>query len=173
MEVAIDLAKQVGAMISSLCTSDLFVYAFDSSAYPIKFEGHELTHWEKAFKGIRARGNTSCGVALEWMRKKKQYAEQVLMITDEEENTHPFFIQALQRYSYDLKTEPNVCIVKTRGASNRLERDCRKAGVPCDTFDFDGDYYSLPNLVPMLCQPSRVELLMEIMEYPLPKRKTQ
>ena len=40
-------------------------------------------------------------------------------------------------------------------------------------FMFDGDYYSLPNLVPFLTKPSRVELLMEIMEYPLPKRKTR
>ena len=32
------------------------------------------------------------------------------------------------------------------------------------------DYYSLPNLVPLLARPSRLDLLMEIMEYPLPKR---
>jgi hypothetical protein len=171
MDIAIELAKQVGALISSLCTSDLFVYAFDSSAYPIKISGHELSHWEKAFKGINAAGNTSCGVALEWMRKKKQYVEQILMITDQEENTSPFFIQALERYNYDLNTQPNVFIVKVGGASNLIERDCRKVAIACDTFTFKGDYYSLPNLVPLLCQPSRVDLLMEIMDYPLPKRR--
>jgi len=173
MEMAIEVAKQVGAMISSLCTSDLFVYAFDTSAYPIRVKGQELTHWEKAFKGIHAMGGTSCGVALEWMRKKKQYVEQILMVTDEEENTSPFFIKALERYTYDLKTQPNVCIVKVGGHSNQLERDCRNAAVQCEVFRFDGDYYSLPNLVPMLSKPGRVELLMEIMEYPLPRRKTR
>ena len=171
MELAIEVSKQVGAMISSLCTSDLFVYAFDTAAYPILIKGHELSDWERAFKGIRAMGGTSCGVALEWMRKKNQYVEQILMITDEEENTAPFFIKAIERYSYDLKTQPNVCIVKVRGHSNQIQKDCRKVSVPCDIFRFDGDYYSLPNLVPMLTKPSRVELLMEIMEYPLPKRK--
>jgi len=171
MDEAIEVAKNIGAMISSLCQADLFVYAFDTTAYPITVKRDELVHWEKAFRGIQASGATSCGVALEWMRKKKQYVEQILIITDEEENTGPFFIQALDRYSYDLKTEPNVCIVKLRGASDQIERDCRKAAVMCDTFRFDGDYYSLPNLVPLLSQPSRVELLMEIMEYPLPERK--
>jgi hypothetical protein len=173
MRMAIEVAKQVGAMISSVCSSDLFVYAFDTSAYPIEVKGDELTDWEKAFRGIHAVGGTSCGVALEWMRKKKQYVEQILMITDEEENTSPFFLKALERYSYDLKTEPNVCIVKVGGRSNQIQKDCRNAAVPCDVFRFEGDYYSLPNLVPLLSKPSRVELLMEIMEYPLPQRKQQ
>ena len=39
------------------------------------------------------------------------------------------------------------------------------------TFDFGGDYYALPNLVPLLTRPSKLELLMEIMEYPLPQRR--
>lgn len=171
MNVTIEVAKQIGAMISSLCSADLFVYAFDTTAYPIQVKGSDLVDWEKAFKGIHADGGTSCGVALEWMRKKKQYAEQILLITDEDENTAPYFIQALQSYSSELKVQPNVCIVKVKGAVNKLEADCRRATIPCDTFSFDGDYYSLPNLVPLLCQPSRVELLMEIMEYPLPERK--
>jgi hypothetical protein len=173
MDIAIDVAKQIGALISSLCTSDLFVYAFDTSAYPVKVAGDALSDWEKAFKGITAAGGTSCGVPLEWMRKKNQYVEQILMVTDEEENTHPFFIQTLERYSYDLKAQPNVCIVKIGGVSNQIQRGCRKAAIPCDIFRFDGDYYALPNLVPLLSKPSRVELLMEIMEYPLPERKAQ
>ena len=40
-------------------------------------------------------------------------------------------------------------------------------------FQFAGDYYSLPNLVPLLSKPSKLELLMEIMDYPLPVRKSR
>jgi hypothetical protein len=40
-----------------------------------------------------------------------------------------------------------------------------------DAFQFTGDYYSLPNLVPLLARPSKLELLIEILEYPLPARK--
>ncbi|HEX7377802.1 MAG TPA: hypothetical protein VF278_11850 [Pirellulales bacterium] len=40
-----------------------------------------------------------------------------------------------------------------------------------DAFQFTGDDYALPNLVPLISRPSRLELLMEIMEHPLPERK--
>jgi hypothetical protein len=33
-----------------------------------------------------------------------------------------------------------------------------------------GDYYALPNVLPLLSQPSQAELLMEILDYPLPAR---
>jgi hypothetical protein len=42
-----------------------------------------------------------------------------------------------------------------------------------DTFDFNGDYYSLPSLLPMLAGGSRADLLMEIMDQPLLKRKAR
>jgi hypothetical protein len=65
-----------------------------------------------------------------------------------------------------------VCIVRTPGGSSGIETQCRNAGVMVDVFQFAGDYYSLPNLVPLLSKPSKLELLMEIMEYPLPVRKS-
>ena len=33
-----------------------------------------------------------------------------------------------------------------------------------------GDYYSLTNILPLLSKPSRLELIMDIMAYPLPQR---
>jgi hypothetical protein len=58
------------------------------------------------------------------------------------------------------------------GASTQLETHCATAGISADAFQFTGDYYALPNLIPMLARPSKLELLMEIMDYPLPARKT-
>ena len=43
--------------------------------------------------------------------------------------------------------------------------------LPCETFTFAGDYYALPNLVPLSTRPSRLELLLEILETPLPARE--
>ncbi len=76
------------------------------------------------------------------------------------------------KYRAELNADPNVCFVKTRGSSDMLEKQLLQAGLPCDVFQFAGDYYALPNLLPMLSQASKLEMLMEIMEYPLPKRKT-
>ena len=61
--------------------------------------------------------------------------------------------------------------MRTPGAGTQLEEQCRQAGITCDAFQFTGDYYALPNLVPLLSRPSKLELLMEIMDYPLPQRK--
>jgi hypothetical protein len=171
MEAAIELGKRIGALISAICEKELCVYAFDTLAYPVERAGNDLADWEKALRGIKAGGATSCGVALEAMRRKQQYVEQVILITDEQENTAPLFVDSLQKYRSELKADPSICFVRTPGANDYLEQCCRKAGIVADAFQFTGDYYALPNLVPLLTRPSRLELLMEIMEYPLPARR--
>ena len=173
MELAIELGKRIGALISAVCESDLFVYAFDSVAYPVQRGGDDLASWEKALRGITAGGNTSCGVALDGMIRKRQLVEQIIMVTDEEENTAPLFVETLQRYRQELKADPAICFVRTPQASTKLEDECRQARIAADAFQFRGDYYSLPNLIPMLSRPSKLELLMEILEYPLPERLPQ
>src|SRR5262249_30507619 len=133
--------------------------------------GNDLASWEKALCGIHAGGSTSCGVALDYMTRKHQYVEQIIIVTDEEENTPPLFVEALNKYREALPADPNICFVRTLGARDYLEQQCRQAGLACDTFQFAGDYYALPNLVPLVSRPSKLELLMEIMEYRLPMRK--
>jgi hypothetical protein len=171
MQLAIELGKRLGAMISAVCEKELFVYAFDTIAYPIEAASPELAAWERALLGVTAGGGTSCGVAVEQLKRKRQYVEQIILVTDEGENTPPLFVEALRRYREEIKADPSVCIVRTPGAGSQLETSCRTAGVPVDAFQFTGDYYSLPNLVPLLARPSKLELLMEILEYPLPARK--
>ena len=171
MSVAIELGKRIGAMISAVCEKELFVYAFDSMAYPIDRGGDDLASWERALMGITAGGATSCGVSIQTMLLKRQYVEQIILVTDEGENSGPHFVPTLAKYRAEMKADPAVCIVRTPGGSSGLETQCRTAGVMVDVFQFAGDYYSLPNLVPLLSKPSKLELLMEIMEYPLPQRK--
>src|SRR5262249_9089846 len=171
MQVAIELGKRIGALVSAICEKELYVYAFDTIAYPIERAGDDLASWEKALKGITAGGGTSCGVPLDYMTRKRQHVEQIIVVTDECENSAPLFVDALMKYRDALNADPSVCFVRTPGASAQLEGQCRQKGVLCDAFQFTGDYYALPNLVPLLSRPSKLELLMEIMDYPLPKRK--
>jgi hypothetical protein len=172
MNQAIELGKQIGATISAIMDADLFVYAFDTMAYPIKSQGTDLASWDKALRGINAGGGTACGVALEYMIRNKQLAENIIVITDEGENGTPAFVPTLKKYIAELKTTPSVCFVKTTGASNLLETQMQREGMNCDAWQFSGDYYSLPNLIPYLSKPSKVDLLMEIMCYEMPVRKT-
>ena len=155
-----------------MCERELYVYAFDTMAYPIDKAGNDLSSWERALTGITAGGGTSIGVALQTMLLKKQYVEQIILVTDEGENQGPLFVPTLAKYREAVKADPNVCIVRTPGSTTGLETQCRKAGVNVDVFQFGGDYYALPNLVPLLSKPSKLDLLMEILDYPLPQRKS-
>ena len=150
MDVAIEVGKQLGAMISTICESGLWVYAFDTLAYPIEVAGDSIVEWEGALRGIRAGGATSCGAAIAWMERKGQRVEQIIMVTDERENNAPRFRDALKKYQEEQKVAVELVFVKVGGAGDALERDCEALGVPFRAFDFAGDYYALTNLLPLL-----------------------
>jgi hypothetical protein len=171
MHVAIEVGRQLGAMISSIIEAEFFAYAFDTIAYPIEATGTSLAEWEKALTGITAGGGTSCGVAIETMRRKGQRVEQIILVTDEGENQAPLFANAYKAYSEETRTRPDVILVKVGHATNILERACTGLGIAPSVFTFSGDYYALPNLIPLLQQPSMVDVLMAILEHPLPERK--
>jgi hypothetical protein len=191
MHMAIEVGRQLGAMISAICEAELFTYAFDSVAYQIELKRHvnliqqifgrdtpaqeppqlSLADWEKALSGINAGGNTSCGIAIDRMRQKQQRVEQIVMVTDEGENTAPRFKDAYQAYAAQLKVNPAIILVKVGQATNLLEIACAELGVAPQVFEFRGDYYALPNVIPLLTYPSLTEMVMEVLDYPLPKRK--
>jgi hypothetical protein len=95
----------------------------------------------------------------------------VVIITDEEEYNPPFFVESFLKYRQALAVDPVVCFVKVPDSTTRLEDQCKRAGLSYSVFAFNGDYYSLPNLVSLLEPPSQLDLLLEIMDYPLPQRK--
>ncbi|MBD2465458.1 hypothetical protein H6G89_31130 [Oscillatoria sp. FACHB-1407] len=170
MENAIELGKRLAALISGITQADLFVYAFDNIPYPVAAQGKELTDWERAFQYIKAGGGTSIGAPLEAMRKKRQVVDQIIVVTDEGENAAPYFGEVYKTYCRELAVMPNVVIVRVGGYCNWLESQLKGQQAPVETFTFAGDYYSLPNLVPLLTCPSRLDLLMEILDTPLPVR---
>jgi hypothetical protein len=171
MTVALEVGKHIGALVSGIMEAELFVYAFDTMAGQVKAQGRELSDWEKAFRHIVPDGGTSIGAPLEIMRLRQQSVEQLIIVTDEEENTAPYFSTVFPRYCEELKIVPNVIIVKVGQHSNHLERELQRLKIAYETFIFSGDYYALPNLVPLLSQRSRLELLLEILATPLPERQ--
>ncbi|GAB4534958.1 MAG: hypothetical protein Tsb0014_21600 [Pleurocapsa sp.] len=187
MDSAIAIGKQIAALISGVTEADLYVYAFDTMPYPVKPKLNRdslvkdipngqavsdalYSHWDRAFQNIRAGGGTSIGCAVEAMRIKKQVAEQIILVTDQGENNAPYFSTAFDSYCEELKVQPNVIIVKVGSSYDWIENKLKDRKVQVDTLEFQGDYYSLPNLIPLLSRPSRLELLMEIMEVALPVR---
>ncbi len=170
MHQAIEIGKRIAAMVSGITEAELVVYAFDTAPYPITAQGDDLAAWEKAFKHVISSGATSIGCALEVMRRKRQKVEQIIVVTDEGENTAPRFADVYQRYRDELEVAPDVVIVRVGDASEHMQQPLRRIGAQLDVVTFDGDYYSLPNLVPLLARPSRLDLLLEILDVPLPAR---
>lgn len=171
MESAIHIGKRLAAMLSAVTDAPLFVWAFDSMPYPIEANSPELAGWEAAFDGIRANGVTSVGAPLEAMRLRGQYVEQIIVVTDEGENTAPYFKDAYASYCRTMGVSPEVVLIKVGDASGYTQRSLEEARVNVSVFSFEGDYYSLPNLIPMLTSPSRLELLLEVMSCRLPVRR--
>lgn len=170
MQMALGVGKQLGAMISSICDGTLFTYAFDTIAYPIEPVGPHLFQWERAMADLNAAGSTSCGVAVDFMRRIGQRVEQFVFVTDECENAAPWFWDAYEAYAAEFGIKPAITIIKLGKASDLLERNCHGLGIAPSVFWFRGDYYALANVIPFLAQPSLPEMVMTIMSYPLPRR---
>lgn len=170
IKVGIDLASTISTSVDN----SLYCYAFDTMPYKLE-NGTGFKHWENVFKHIKARGGTLPSVPFANMIKNKEYVEQIVLITDEGENYTNDFLNGLIRYEQAMNVKPNVFIVRCghqRFRHTIITESLRKSGREVDDYDFDGDYYALPGLVKFLSRPSRLELLMEVMSYPLPKRKT-
>lgn len=174
MDKAIELGKQISSLISAIMDDDLYVYAFDVMPYEIKPKDKDLADWDKAFAGINAGGGTSCGAGIVALTKHSQRVEQIVMVTDEGETSSPPFLASYLDYAKKMDVRPHVIFVKVRGlfpTKTMLEEKCKNNDITYDVYDFKGDYYSLPNLIPFLIRPSKLDLLMDIMDYPLPTRK--
>ena len=171
MSQAIEVGKHLAAVVSGVTTSDVFVYAFNDAPQEIASKGRDLSDWEHAFRNVRSNGSTSIGAPLQAMIRKKQVVEQFVVITDAGENCTPYFTQAYASYKSQFNVEPSVVIIAVGRYSTQLEDQLRRAGIQFDVHKFSGDYYSLENLVPMLAQKSKFDLVLEIMEIELPKRE--
>jgi hypothetical protein len=178
MTQAIEVAKQLAALVGGVISAEFRVYAFDSAAFEIKanVKGDQrplLSDWEKAFKFIKANGSTSIGAALANMLKDKFVAEQIVIVTDEGENTTPYFRNAYDEYVKEMGVAPTVIIVQVDGSNQSFVNGLQSHGIEVMRYQFRGDQYSLVNVLPLLAMPSRAELVNVIMQYPLPERPQQ
>lgn len=171
LHVAIAVGTHIAGILSGVCESDLYVYAFNDMAMEIKSEGKEATDWIKAFRGLTASGSTSVGSGFAALERAKRYVEQVVIVTDEQENASPYSGEAYQKYCKATGASPNVTIVRVGEYKDYCQKRLREVGASVDTLVFEGDYYGFGNLVSMLSRPSRLALLMEIAETPLPTRE--
>lgn len=170
MTRAIEVAKEVAALVSAVC-ADFRVLAFDSGVFEVKARGSARSDWERAFKLVRADGSTSIGAPLAKLAAEGHYVEQIVIVTDMGDNTAPLFHDAYAAYERAMNVSPQVTIVSVdrdqSSAHTFLGRLIQRA-IPHTVWEFSGDYYALPNLLPLLAAPSRAELVAQVLAVPLP-----
>lgn len=174
MSRCIEIGKNVSALVSGATEADLHVIAFDTMAREVKARGKTLTDWEKAFNPIRAHGGTSIGIALDYLLRNGRYVEQIVIITDEDENTNPMFASVYSKYAEKFKVVPHVVIIHIEDyySNKNLSNSLKRAQISFDTYSpTGGDYYGLPGLITLLSRKTNLDLLYEIMDTPLPVRK--
>lgn len=161
MEKCIEIGKLLATMCSTIAASALHVQAFDGYAFALDGKGRDFASWEKAFGPIRADGCTSIGAPLH--RLMREEIDQVLIISDGEENTAPFFRDVLKKYEQQHRRELRIIFLKVQSKGETpLERDLK--GKDLTVIPFDGDYYNLPNVVPLLCPGNAFALVEEVMQ---------
>lgn len=173
MDEAIKVGKSVAALISGATISELSVIAFDTQPMEIVAKGNTLTDWEKAFLPVRPGGATSMGCALSYLLKKERVVENIVVITDEGENSNPLFTKVYEDYAKKFNTRPNIVIIHVGNSySNTFSQNLKRAEIEFDMYTPTGsDYYSLPGLIPLLAKTSKLDLVYEIMDFPLLTRK--
>lgn len=170
MTDALDVGCRLAAMISGRTTADLHVWAFDDTARPVRAEGHDITSWEKAFAPLRASGCTSIGAAVHALTLRRIAVEQIIIVSDECENSPPYLGHALESYRKTMNLAPNLIVVRVGHFIDYVRSSLSSRGWTVDTYQFTGDYAALPNLIPLISGGSRQDLLFEILDTPLPVR---
>ncbi len=172
MEMALTVGCHLASLCSTVTAAPLWVYAFDSVGRRIETpKDTSLAGWQRAFQYLRANGVTSIGAPLVNMARDGVEPEQIVIITDGEENTAPRFHRTYFELCATVGRSVPVIVVfvaeRDTGATS-LETDLRSQGVDYTAYRFDGDLYSLPNVIPFLSQPSRVDVCAQVLDTPLP-----
>jgi hypothetical protein len=171
MDQALEVGKRLAALVSGNINAELTVYAFDTAPYRIEAKGTSLAAWEAAFRHISAGNATSVGCAVQAMARRKERVEQIVIVTDEGENTAPYVADAYETYREAVNAAPDVILVRIgEWASRTVQTSLQDRRIAVDAWTFEGDYYALPNVLRLLTRPSKLDLVMEILETDLPRR---
>lgn len=182
MEDAIELAKELGAAIAQACVegNPPLGYMFDRIPTEISWLASDgditkKSSWDKKLRMFRADGGTDPDSVVRAMMLKGTVVDQIVLITDEGENTVGRFASELKNYERQFGLMPNVVIVrvsgKRYGCSDRMQRSLENLGITVDVLPCEKiDQVAIPNLIHLLSRKSVFELVQEILALPLPTR---
>jgi hypothetical protein len=173
MSRAVQIAKEVAAVLTSMVKGKVHLVFFDSLPQVIDVTGCDLSMIKKATRHIEAGGSgTSIGCGLKSLQERKYVVDGIAIVSDGGHNTAPSFPDVYKSYSKLVDKEVPVYLFLTEGDDPRKLTDpMEAAGIDMHIFDLRRvklDAYSIPNLVQTM-RTNRYSLVDEIMETKLLK----
>jgi len=168
MNIAIEMARQVAALIAQQVKGSVTLVFFDGNARAYDVTNKDLDEITEITKRVYAGGCTSIGVGLDYIMQKGTIVNGIVICSDGGENTAPQFHSMYSKYAAKFGIEPTIYFYRVPGDSDRLSNNCHNHRILLETFDIKNrtDLYSLPNLVKTM-RTSRYTLVEEIMDTPL------
>ncbi len=175
MASAIEMGMKLGAAIGQAGGKNFKGgWLFGTEPRRIKFAASEdvgsYAVWKKKLRMQRADGGTDLGACIPAMIRDGVDAEQIVIITDEDENGRPYLYQKMPLFEAKFGHLPNVVIVRIgQDSCNKVERTLKTIGVQVDVMDVNNiDKISIPNLLQLLSRKSVFDLIQEIMDLSMP-----
>lgn len=168
MAQAIEIARQVSAILSRMVKGKVYLVFFDTDPVFYDVTGKTLDAITALTRGVHASGGTSIGCGLKLLVERGLGVDGIAVVSDGGENQLPFFMTAYAAYQKRFSQDPSVYFYRTLGDLNVFTRRLAQAQIDVSEFDLTGpsDYSSLPNIVQTM-RVGKYGLLDEIMATPL------
>lgn len=173
MKVAIELARQVSAILARMVKGKVHLVFFNESPRYMDVTGKSYEEIKQITAMIAASGNTSIGCGLQYCVDKGFDVDGIAVISDGGQNRMPSFSQAYLAFEKKFDRRPTAYLYQTPGDTDRMVAECAANQIDLQVFDLRQsgaygkvDYYSLPNLVQTM-RTQRYSLVDEIYQTPL------
>lgn len=167
MEVALKVAQQSATTLALSSENPPSIYVASTTPSEIKPKDYTPQGLEDAFALVRAGGGTPLGAGIALMNRKNEEADTLIVVTDEGENTPPFFADEYAKMNY----KPQIIILRIPTTETpTLHANLEQRKIPYETVVIDKvDQYSLDQIV-RLVGKSPFDTVAEIMSVDLPQR---
>lgn len=175
MAQSVEVARRVAGTLAKLVREKVTLIFFDSVPRTLDVTGLDYDAILKKTATIKADGSgTSIGCGLQVLLDKGEEVDGIVIVSDAEENSAPFFFQQYEMYKKRFSKEVPVYLFRMQSTmQGRVEMDLavtmKAAGFSMQEFDLRGqnvDYYSIENTIKSL-STNRYGMMQAILDFPL------
>jgi len=170
MNSTLSCAPIVTSLCAALAGNSLSVYLFDDDVHQLTIEDVSAEHMIELFEPYSSDGPSSPGAAMQTLIDERCSVEQILLMSDGNENATPFFVPVYRSYQSQMLISPHIVLIKMGHSSESLQNKLSSAGISHSVFTFGEDEMFLDQLVLLLAGPTQTEMVNEIINTPLPAR---